>query len=119
MLCFYFILGELFFISDGPLEKFLRGWGIFELRELFFVNISLAGIIIFRPVQEYFLKLLGTHGFFQKVFPFTNIFLVEYEGRDLVFVKYITIQYNTIQYNTIQCSLFNEGDVIRGQPFNS
>ena len=95
MLYFYFILGELFFITDEPLEKFLRGLGIFELRELFFVNISLAGII-FRPVQEYFLKLLGTHGFFQKVFLFTNIFLEEYEGRDLVFVKYITIQYKTI-----------------------
>ena len=37
MLYFYFILGELFFISDGLLEKFLRGWGIFELRELLFV----------------------------------------------------------------------------------
>ena len=69
--------------------------------DCFSFNISLG------PVQEYFLKLLGTHGFFQTVFPFTNIFLEEYEGRDLVFVKYITIQ-----YNTIQCSLFNEGDVI-------
>ena len=38
MLYFYFILGELFFISDGLLEKFLRGWGIFELRELLFVQ---------------------------------------------------------------------------------
>ena len=104
MLYFYFILGELFFITDGPLEKFLRGLGIFELLELFFVNISLAGII-FRPVQEYFWKLLGTHGFFQKVFPFTNIFLEEYEEETWYLLS-------ILQYDTIQYSLFNEGDVI-------
>ena len=104
MLYFYFILGELFFIKDGPLEKFLRGLGLFELRELFFVNISLAEII-FRPVQEYFLMLLGTHGFFQKVFPFTNIFWRNMKEETWYLLS-------ILQYNTIKDSLFNEGDVI-------
>ena len=48
---------------DGPLEKLWGGRGIFELQEFFFV-IKFFAWILFRPLLEYFLGLIGVHEFF-------------------------------------------------------
>ena len=50
-------------LRDGPLEKLWGGRGIFELQEFFFV-IKFFAWILFRPLHEYFLGLIGVHEFF-------------------------------------------------------
>ena len=61
-------------IRDGPLGKLWgEGWGIFELHECFFVNISLAGIF-FPNAWTFFLGYLLCINFFHSIFPYMNFF---------------------------------------------
>ena len=59
---------------DGPLEKLWRGRGMFEPQVFFFLVW-----IFFGSQHEYFLGLIGVHGFFSFNFPLhagTDIFFV-------------------------------------------
>ena len=49
------------------------GGGIFELQEFFFV-IKFFAWILFRPLHEYFLGLIGVHEFFSFNFPLREYF---------------------------------------------
>ena len=63
------------YAKGRTIRKVMGGRGIFELQEFFFA-IRFFAWILFRPLHEYFLGLIGVHKFFSFNFPLSEYFFV-------------------------------------------